>query len=461
MLTLSERSFKRSFFWVNGMLLCDYRFAVLKLKYMKKTITATIISIAISFFAKAQQDTLFLNFRSHNEISDPLHYFDNFADYDTSRLYLNKIKNAIVNGGATWNMQVESNFIRAVIKWEHADTASTNLLKRFDDLSQIEVDLHNHFNDTTTSLSYNPYNYADLNYLIVKMCKMSKRNNIGGFFWEQASTWDALKTGLLCNYFSVPRGFTPVGPSYIPACITGGGSENDTHNLEAYGAWRPSVGRGGGLDFLKNDSTSSLLFLGDGCHSLLKSTTNPDSVANEIINFVNTYMSTTTADNNTNYTGSIMFNFRDIVGSNFDLKIKRIIDLLQPYVASGKIAWRTYTNKLANTLTKKDPSSYFQKLCSATTTSSASRLSNKGSNTLSKNTITVYPNPTSSRININNHSNLTLTYFLYNQLGQLVYSTKSNENFSMNIQSYPKGLFILKATDSQGKTVQTDKIILQ
>ena len=253
----------------------------------------------------------------------------------------------------------------------------------------------------------------------------------------------------------------PAGPSYTPACLTGGGSDNDTYNLEAYGAWRPSVGRGSGLDFLINDSTSSLLFIGDGCQLVIKPTTDPDSLANVIINFVNTYLSTTTANGNTNYTGSIMFNFRDIVGSNFDLKIKRIIELLQPYVASGKIAWKTYTQKLANTAAQKSSTTYFQKLCSATTSYSASRLSNTSINTLPNNVITVYPNPTSNRINIKNNSNLMLNYCLYNQLGQLVYSTKSNENFSMNIQSYSKGLFVLKATDTQGKLFQTEKIIVQ
>jgi hypothetical protein len=421
---------------------------------MKKLTLAFAVSILLSVAGFSQQP-LYLNFRSHNEISDTLKYYDSYTDYDSARKDLTKIKNVIAYNNATWNMQVESNFIRAVIRWDKP-TRSTNLLKDFDDLPSIEIDLHNHYQDKFYMPNYNPYNYADMNYLITNELGLTKRNCIGGFFWTDTSTWNSLKNGQSCHFFNGTS--ARLGFPYTPLALTGGGSRGDANNLYAYGAWRPSNANNGA--FLNNDASSSLYFIGDGCHFMLDTATNPVDLANEIISYVTGTLASTTADGNTNYTASIMFNVRDISGRNYDIKIKKIITMLQPYVASGQIIWQTYSDKLYNTKTYKNAADSFQVLCNS---GSVVRKSNiKAENkTNNINSISVFPNPASCFIKINSNNVDNTTYRLFNQMGQLMTTTTASGSTQIDVSKYSKGLYVLQCINSKGELLSSQKIIVQ
>lgn len=416
---------------------------------MKKLaiILFAIISGAYEVNAQAK---LYLNFRSHNETTDSLKYEERYSAFDSIRTELNKIRSAIVLNNAAWNMQVESNFINAVIKWEKP-TKPTTLLKQYDSYPQIEIDLHNHFNKLT-----NPYNYADLNYLITKELGMSKRDNIGGIWWQDTSTWNMLKNGQACNYFSAAKG-RPQGFTYRPTTLTGGGSDGDRHNLYVYGSWLPS--NASSSSFLTNDPTSNLFFIGDGCHLMLTDTTDPEEIGNEIINFITGYLATKTDSGYVDYTGSIMFNFRDIPGNNFDIKIRKIITMLQPYVDSHQLVWSTYSDKLIHTRIYADSTNYFQVDCTTTATSSSgSRKLNAAVNDIA--TILVYPNPASYFVNINSGGR-SVVCKLFNNMGQLVKLTKAAGNAQINVSGVAKGIYILQCCSNNGQILKTEKLLIQ
>ena len=68
----------------------------------------------------------------------------------------------------------------------------------------------------------------------------------------------------------------------------------------------------------------------------------------------------------------------------------------------------------------------------------------------------VYPNPTSNLVTIertNNYSS-TITYKLYNLLGELIYTSESNSQlFSIDMSDLSRGIYLLELTDAQSNKV--------
>jgi len=68
----------------------------------------------------------------------------------------------------------------------------------------------------------------------------------------------------------------------------------------------------------------------------------------------------------------------------------------------------------------------------------------------------VYPNPTSDIVTIeliNNYSS-TITYKLYNLLGELIYTSESNSQlFSIDMSDLSRGIYLLELTDAQSNKV--------
>lgn len=72
------------------------------------------------------------------------------------------------------------------------------------------------------------------------------------------------------------------------------------------------------------------------------------------------------------------------------------------------------------------------------------------------NQLKVYPNPTSNLVTIeltNNYSS-NVTYKLYNLLGELIYTSESNDQlFSIDISDLSRGIYLLELTDAQSNKV--------
>ena len=86
-------------------------------------------------------------------------------------------------------------------------------------------------------------------------------------------------------------------------------------------------------------------------------------------------------------------------------------------------------------------------------------ISSLGNEDFSKNEFTIYPNPTTGYLNIQNNSDSQIKKVsIYNLLGKEVYTAKSSEINTLNIQQLQAGVYLIKATTEAGNTI-TKKII--
>ena len=153
----------------------------------KKLLLSVFVLPLVVINVVAQTNVLHLNLGSHNETNDAMYGVNYNTNYAVIKAKAMEVADSVNANGAKWDMQVESNFIRACITQDFAATSSTDLMQSMDNLSYVEVDPHNHL-DTVPGLNYNPYNYADLSHLL-DSCGLSTRTNVGGFLY-QASEWD-------------------------------------------------------------------------------------------------------------------------------------------------------------------------------------------------------------------------------------------------------------------------------
>jgi hypothetical protein len=88
----------------------------------------------------------------------------------------------------------------------------------------------------------------------------------------------------------------------------------------------------------------------------------------------------------------------------------------------------------------------------------------KNIDTESYNTISVFPNPSSTYFDVKITSNNDYKYataILYNSLSQIVYSNNYNNNESIRVKNdFENGIYYLKIIFDKGKTI-TKKVIIQ
>jgi hypothetical protein len=164
------------------------------------------------------QTPLYLNFVSHNETSDPLDY-----DHPTNPAFYNQIKalaqrvcDTIVAKEAKLNMQVDANFIKGCLLHAAAAASPNDFLEWANNLPFIDVDGHNHFNPIQ-----NPYNYADLAYLLDSCGVVLNKKILGGGDVEKSRRkLDTVPEPLhwLHLYQLFMAGGHPVGSRYPRSC---------------------------------------------------------------------------------------------------------------------------------------------------------------------------------------------------------------------------------------------------
>ncbi|MCE3258431.1 MAG: Ig family protein [Bacteroidetes bacterium] len=92
----------------------------------------------------------------------------------------------------------------------------------------------------------------------------------------------------------------------------------------------------------------------------------------------------------------------------------------------------------------------------AAVTQSVSACVDINTNTIANNNVSVFPNPFTTEVKI---SGVTGNVQIFNTLGQMVISTSVNENETINTSNLAKGVYIVKAFDSEGREVKTIRII--
>lgn len=401
-----------------------------------KNFSTTFALLFLVTSINAQTNVLHLNLGSHNEMSDPAYGVNYQTNYSSIKSKALLVADSVLANEAKWNMQVESNFIRACLQFDNAAASSNDLMEWMDNLPYVEVDPHNHL-DTIVAMNpnFNPYNYADLNHLL-DSCGLSNRTNVGGFIYKAQDwttddeDWTVWKYGL--------QGRTFPWINWIPQVLWGGGTLNHVDDPQPIGVWHP--GGPTTATFLTNNDTQ-LLDIGNGCAWLIKDTTTPSYLIAEINNYIAT-INSTTANSNTFYTATIMFDFRSILTPGYTDKIAEVLRGLRPLVASGDIVWETLSEKRTDWLSNhNNTSDSFIKVCDDINVGVEEPISDKTN-------FTLYPNPTSSSLNIqfSQNNSAASKISIYNFVGVKIIEIEieKNSNFiQTDVSTFTKGMYIL------------------
>jgi hypothetical protein len=388
------------------------------MKFKAPLLTVAFLSV-IPFSMKAQTMPLYLNFNSHNEISDNINYSSS-STWNQYRQIILTLADTFANNGVKWNLQAESDFIRANIAMENGYTNPNDLLDSLDNSPTVEVDPHNHFDNNPSSTTYNPFNYSDLAHLLDSTGCVYPRNNMGGFLWTVGSDFMPYQNPVQGNTY----------PTYYwnPQVIWGAGSPGHTNDYNGYGVWKPA---GATMNFFTHTSSNHLTFIGNGCSNVVFDTTHVSTIVDQIVGTLQ-YIQYQPYNYMNMFTASIQMNFRDMDTPGYTDTIAAIVRALKPYVASGQIVYQTLTEKYITWYTAHtNTSDHFQLDCSGlhlgtdeVTTSSSVQL---------------FPNPANAEVTIQASEPIEQAE-IFDATGKLIYlkdygSQEFAETFDASIWS--------------------------
>lgn len=342
-----------------------------------------------SFFkVNAQSRVLHLTLQSHNETSDPINY-TNSTNWINVKTKLAMIKDTIEFYQAKYNLQCESNFIRANISMDNAASSSTDLLQSFEEHSLIEVDPHNHYDPNGTPPAANLFNYADLAKLL-DSSGITRIQTVGGFIY-QSSEWSFPQYEDWTNYENGIQGSYFPNEIWTPQILWGGGTLSHMNDPFSLGVWHA-----GGATSNTYDQTNqtNLLNLGNGCGWVIKSNTDIDSLVNAMNEYTDYFTNWMPSDPNMYISGTVIFNFRYLLTTGYVEKVCEFIRKINPTVQSGRIIWQNLSEKYDewNTLHPNTTDDYVL-MCSDIP-------ANLGIDKISEASLEFYPNPTSGLVTL-------------------------------------------------------------
>lgn len=414
---------------------------------MKKAFLLPALLIAICSTA---QNKLYINLGSHNETTDPKIYNhpSSSTDFNSFKPVLQTMMDSIIAKKVKWNMQVESNFILGVIKWDNGATSSGDILERADTSQYIAVNPHNHF-IPGTGLGTNPYNYSDLTKLL-DSTGIHQWQVMGGFLWDSTDWADPNDhwTNWRTNY----PGNTFPSWTWKPDIIWGPGSMGHVDDINAYGIWKPSSALSH-TQFTTHDGTEPLTCVGNGCAWVITDTTSatPDWIVNSIIQYAN-YAQAQPYSVDKMYNATIQTNFKHYMTAGYLNKVMYVLNGIKAYVTAGKIEYKTIEEKY----------NYWYGLHTANST--ANHLEECSSITLGFNEIenpidlNVYPNPANNNLTIESTTAFDAIE-IWSMTGQQTANLIPNSTReTINIVNFQPGLYIVKCTvDGNISTIKFTK----
>ena len=293
-------------------------------------------------FEAIAQVPAYIYFASHNEMNDASYHglnYDNAVQFATMRQHVRAVCDTIIAHDARYVMQVESNFILACLAHDAAATTASDILQWADATPQIDVEPHNHFNDNAgAGIQYNPYNYADLAYLLDSCGLPPPRRLMGGFIWRDFSNppvsedWTVWQTP--------QNGNTYAQYAWQPDFLWGGGSPGHQDDYNAFGIWQPTAPTT--TQFGQHNPEQELVVIGGGCGEdfVLWDTTNATLLANRVISLLSHINSRTWAED-TFFTFKIMMNFRSMPALGYTDSLSKLLYLLKPYQQNGILQYKT------------------------------------------------------------------------------------------------------------------------
>lgn len=358
-----------------------------------------VICLVLAQQIHSQPLPIHLYFASHNETTDQQFHGLNYnspADYSLMRAHVRRVCDTLLAHGAPYDMMLESNFILGCLKNENAASNPDDLIEWASRQPGFSVQPHNHFKPF--GVGANPYNYADLVYLL-DSCGVDTAYVMGGFIWRNFTNpvmvnedWTAWQT---------PQpGFTFPAARWRPTLLWGGGSPNHIDDFDAYGIWKPQDATSTG--FGQHDPDKPLVNFGGGCSEefVLWDTTDATLLAYRIINFADSARFHFSNDPDAFFNMKVMMNFRHFPSAGYAEKLGLVLRLIEPYIAAGKIQYSGILDTWAAwQALHPDPDNYFALRCE-----DAVKISNATPNGLSTATSEpelrqlVYPNPASERV---------------------------------------------------------------
>jgi hypothetical protein len=291
-----------------------------------------------SLNAVAQQVPIYLYFASHNETTDQnfhgLDYSDP-ADYALMRTHVRKVCDTLLHYGVAYDMMLESNFILGCLKNELAATNSGDLIEWVSQQPGFSVQPHNHFKPF--GVGANPYNYADLVYLL-DSCGVDSAYVMGGFIWRNFTSPVAVNEDWTA-WQSPQAGFSFPGFRWRPTLLWGGGSPNHIDDYNAYGIWKPKAATS--AQFGVHDPTRTLINFGGGCGDdfVLWDTVNAAMLAYRILNFADSVQAHYANAPDAFFNMKVMMNFRHFTNPDFRDKLGEVLRIIQPYIENGRIKY--------------------------------------------------------------------------------------------------------------------------
>lgn len=318
-----------------------------------KTLFASLASALLLHTAHAQRPVYF-NIISHNEISDPLDYLGDPADFAIMKNLAVELCNVIISKQAKYNMMCDANFIRGVIANDNGATSSADVLEWAHSSPFIDVDGHNHFNSNMfPPANYNPYNYSDLAYLLDSCGVTLTRKVLGGVTYADTTVGAITMSEDWTQYMVPKQGFTFLNYWWEAEIVWGTASPGHIADYTRFGVWRPEGGASP-TQFGTHDPNASLTHIGGGCKEDISYILNTQSgqlehTTDEVIANIRAIVDeiqTLPAQTNEFYTLNMMVNFRDMPNiPYFADSVAKIIDGIQDYVNQGKIVWSTLAEK--------------------------------------------------------------------------------------------------------------------
>ncbi len=406
-------------------------------------------------FVTVAQTPLYLNFVSHNEITDSLDYANSASDFNYIKPKVKEICDTINSLHAKYNMQLDANFIFGCLHFDDAATSSDDLIEWASNSDYIDVDGHNHFSPFA-----NPYNYADLAYLLDSAGVSLYHHILGGVAYATMDVGGIHIQESWTQYSTPKAGFTFTDFIWQADIIWGTATPGHVADYTTFGIWKPA-GADSPAEFGTHDPSATLSAIGGGCKddvgfNLNAQTFQLNHTTAEIIQNIKNIadgIQTIPSGPNDFYTMNMLFNFRDIPRiPHFADSIATIIRGVQPYVDAGKIVWATLGEKYDLWYaTHSDPNDYFNVDCTAIPLGSTE--------VESPQKVVVFPNPTSGQITIADERILPdAEVIIFDLLGAPLRKWVFNDGI-FDISALGKGIYLLQIRQDNQLFVQ--KIIRQ
>ncbi len=421
---------------------------------MKQTVLLSLVLFWVG--ALSAQKPIYFNIITHNEITDPLKYESSKSDFESILPIVKEICDTIIAKKAKYNMQVESNFIKGVLRFQNAADNPNDILEWANNSEYIDVDGHNHFSPMS-----NPYNYSDLAYLLDSCGVNLEHRILGGVAYANIKVGNRMVIENWTQYAKPKQGYTFKDFFWQADIVWGTAAASHAADLTYFGVWKPKGGKSVD-EFLTHDPDQTITHIGGGCkqevsyhldvrtHKLTMTTQQIIDNIKQISDNIQSLPS----DSNEFYTMNMLLNFRDFTSiPHLADSIAHIIDGIKPLVEEGKLIWSTLGEKYDRWYAlHQDPKSYFGKDCQDIfVLGTEAGVQDRG--------IKIYPNPFYSSFTISNSTAVMAE--VRDLMGNLVLEEEINGDTRLNLLEYPRGMYFVILKSQTGNRVWTGKLLKQ